>query len=182
MLRRSLQNMANSLRKVQDRARRSSIATTETETERSIKALFSERIVKGRPDLFVPSTPIPTDMDESEVSSPLGVLQINVSGFVYLLYVPHVQFSQFLKQSSSASTDGDDQDAKQRDFNKRMGRSDAESSLISLFLVLNETPRICFCKQTKTHVNLQFHRFEFVYPYSKDVTTQSSTRPPKLQR
>ena len=58
--------MANSLRKVQDRARRSSIATTETETERSIKALFSERIVKGRPDLFVPSTPIPTDMDESE--------------------------------------------------------------------------------------------------------------------
>lgn len=124
--------MANSLRKVQDRARRSSIATTETETERSIKALFSERIVKGRPDLFVPSTPIPTDMDESEVSSPLGVLQNNVSGFVSLLSVPHVQFSQFLKQSSSASTDGDDQDAKQRDFNKRMGRSDAESSFFSL--------------------------------------------------
>lgn len=132
MLRRSLQNMANSLRKVQDRARRSSIATTETETERSIKALFSERIVKGRPDLFVPSTPIPTDMDESEVSSPLGVLQNNVSGFVALLYVPHVQFSQFLKQSSSASTEGDDQDAKQRDFNKRMGRSDAEFFLFSL--------------------------------------------------
>lgn len=151
MLRRSLQNMANSLRKVQDRARRSSIATTETETERSIKALFSERIVKGRPDLFVPSTPIPTDMDESEASSPLGVLQNNVSGFVYLLYVPHVQFSQFLKQSSSASTEGDDQDAKQRDFNKRMGRSDAESSLISLFLTRRYLRAALsnFCEETR---------------------------------
>ena len=151
MLRRSLQNMANSLRKVQDRARRSSIATTETETERSIKALFSERIVKGRPDLFVPSTPIPTDMDESEASSPLGVLQNNVSGFVALLYVPHVQFSQFLKQSSSASTAGDDQDAKQRDFNKRMGRSDAESSLISLFLTRRYLRAALsnFCEETR---------------------------------
>ena len=83
MFRRSFQNMANSLREVQDRARRSSIATTETETERSIKALFSERIVKGRPDLFVPSTPLPTDMEESGSSSPLGVLQNNVSGFVF---------------------------------------------------------------------------------------------------
>ena len=143
--------MANSLRKVQDRARRSSIATTETETERSIKALFSERIVKGRPDLFVPSTPIPTDMDESEVSSPLGVLQNNVSGFVIFLCVPHVQFSQFLKQSSSASTEGDDQDAKQRDFNKRMGRSDAES-LLFLFLLTRRYLRAAlsnFCEETR---------------------------------
>lgn len=81
--------MANSLRKVQERARRSSIASKETETERSIKALFSERIVKGRPDLFVPSTPIPPAMTESGASSPLGVLQNNVSGFVVLFCPSH---------------------------------------------------------------------------------------------
>ena len=85
------------------------------------------------------------------MSSPLGVLQNNVSGFVYLPYVPHVQFSQFLKQSSSASTDGDDQDAKQRDFNKRMGRSDAEFFLFSLFLTRRylRSALSNFCEETR---------------------------------
>ena len=82
-MRKAFQNMAKSLREVQDRARRSSIANTaETEDERSIKALFSERIVKGRPDLFVPATPIPPEPSETDATSPLGVFQTNLSGFV----------------------------------------------------------------------------------------------------
>lgn len=133
--------MANSLRKVQDRARRSSIATTETETERSIKALFSERIVKGRPDLFVPSTPIPMDMEESEASSPLGVLQNNISGFVGLVRLSPSQFNQFLKQTSSAPAESSEWDEKQRDFNKRMGRSDAEYAFARPF-ILSQIPPI----------------------------------------
>lgn len=133
--------MANSLRKVQDRARRSSIATTETETERSIKALFSERIVKGRPDLFVPSTPIPMDMEESEASSPLGVLQNNISGFVGLVRLSSAQFNQFLKQTSSAPAESSEWDEKQRDFNKRMGRSDAEYSF-ARSIILSQIPPI----------------------------------------
>lgn len=76
--------MANSLRKVQDRARRSSIANTEeTDEERSIKNLFTERIVKGRPDLFVASTPAPSTPSASTPSTPrFEVLQSNISGFV----------------------------------------------------------------------------------------------------
>ena len=61
VLRRSLQTMANALRKVQERAMQSAQARhTETEEERSIKALFTERIVKGRPDLFSPTAESPS--------------------------------------------------------------------------------------------------------------------------
>lgn len=76
--------MANSLRKVQDRARRSSIANTEeTDEERSIKNLFTERIVKGRPDLFVASTPAPSTPSASTPTTPrFEVLQSNITGFV----------------------------------------------------------------------------------------------------
>ena len=68
--------------------------------------------------------------------------------------VPHSQFSQFLKQQSSsapAATADADQDAKQRDFNKRMGRSDAESSLISLFLTRRYLRAALsnFCEETR---------------------------------
>lgn len=87
--------MANSIRQVQERARRSSIAG-ESEEERSIKDLFTQRIVKGRPDLFVASTPAPTTpiTPESAVQR-LEVLQSNITGFVFL---------HFCLDSSSASS------------------------------------------------------------------------------
>lgn len=74
--------MANSLRQVQERARRSSIAN-ESEEERSIKDLFTQRIVKGRPDLFVASTPAPTTpVTPESASQRFEVLQSNITGFV----------------------------------------------------------------------------------------------------
>lgn len=61
---------------------RSSKMKEESEADRSIKALFSERIVKGRPDLFVASTPIPST--PTPEPSPMGVLSENITGFVLL--------------------------------------------------------------------------------------------------
>ena len=123
MLKKSLANMATSLRKIQDRARRSARATAETEEERSIKALFSERIVKGRPDLFVASTPVPST--PSSETSPMCVLQENVSGFVLVFPLIHVQFSQFTKPKASTSEESGPWAERQHDFNKRFGRNDA---------------------------------------------------------
>ena len=80
--------MANSLRKVQERARRSSIAN-ETEEEKSIKDLFTQRIVKGRPDLFVASTPAPTTPATPDTTQRLEVLQSNITGFVILSCMFH---------------------------------------------------------------------------------------------
>ena len=60
----------------------------ETEEERSIQDLFPQRIVKGRPDLFVASTPIPTSPSTpssvpSTPSQTFEVLQSNITGFVF---------------------------------------------------------------------------------------------------
>lgn len=67
--------------------------------------------------------------------------------------VPHSQFSQFLKQQSSsapAATADADQDAKQRDFNKRMGRSDAEfASLRCLTRRYLRAALSNFCEETR---------------------------------
>ena len=83
VLKKSLQTVANSLRKVQERARRSSIANvTETEEDRSIKDLFTQRIVKGRPDLFITSTPVPVTPGTPETSQRFEMLQSNITGFV----------------------------------------------------------------------------------------------------
>ena len=87
MLKNSLKNMANSLRKIQERAMRSSKMKEDSEADRSIKALFSERIVKGRPDLFVASTPIPAT--PTAEPSPKNVLSENITGFVRLRLAHH---------------------------------------------------------------------------------------------
>lgn len=56
-----------------------------------------------------------------------------------------------------------------------------EKTSISLFRLLNEILRFALFQQTETKVNLQFHQFEHVYPYSKDVSAQSWIRAQKLQ-
>ncbi|KAK8820213.1 hypothetical protein WA556_000872 [Blastocystis sp. ATCC 50177/Nand II] len=129
VLKNSLKNMANSLRKIQERAMRSSKMKEESEADRSIKALFSERIVKGRPDLFVASTPIPAT--PTAEPSPKNVLSENITGF----------FSQFSKARSNAPEETGPWAERQRDFNKRFGRNDAQYLRDAL---------VHFCSETKT--------------------------------
>ena len=88
--------MASSLRRVQERARRSSIVE-QTEVDQKIKDLFTQRIVKGRPDLFVASTPVPSSSSlpptpstptlSVEAVQRLEVLQSNITGFVLLIFL-----------------------------------------------------------------------------------------------
>lgn len=96
MFQRSVQSVANAFKKVQERAIKSTQnQREETEEEKSIKALFAERIVKGRPDLFTPSSPVPSPHSEDpeepkeskepkkDATTPrLNILQANLSGFV----------------------------------------------------------------------------------------------------
>ena len=91
----------------------------ETEEERSIKDLFTQRIVKGRPDLFVASTPIPTSPSSPQTSpttpsQTFEVLQSNITGF----------FSQFAKQQQSEKKEEGSE--KLREFNKRWSRNDSK--------------------------------------------------------
>ena len=100
--------MTNSLRKVQERARRSSIVE-ETEVDQKIKDLFTQRIVKGRPDLFVTSTPVPgpssqtptpsTPTLSTETVQRLEVLQSNITGFVFIFLLSHSSSSASLPSS-----------------------------------------------------------------------------------
>jgi hypothetical protein len=92
VLKKSLQTMASAIRKVQERAMKSSRTEhVETEEERSIKALFTDRIVKGRPDLFTPTSPVPSSPTPSDDSGTLqNMLQTNLSGFVLLLCSVHI--------------------------------------------------------------------------------------------
>lgn len=92
MFKRSVQSVTNAFKKVQERAIKSTQNhREETEEEKSIKALFSDRIVKGRPDLFTPSSPLPSprspeDPEEAkkDATTPLlNILQANLSGFVF---------------------------------------------------------------------------------------------------
>ena len=84
--------MTNAFKKVQERAIKSTQnRREETEEEKSIKALFADRIVKGRPDLFTPTSPLPSprspeDPEETkkDATTPrLNILQANISGFVF---------------------------------------------------------------------------------------------------
>ena len=92
MFKRSVQSVTNAFKKVQERAIKSTQnRREETEEEKSIKALFADRIVKGRPDLFTPSSPIPSPRSPEEpeevkkdATTPrLNILQANLSGFVF---------------------------------------------------------------------------------------------------
>lgn len=100
MFKRSVQSVTNAFKKVQERAIKSTqTRREETEEEKSIKALFSDRIVKGRPDLFTPSSPLPSprspeDPEEAkkDATTPrLNILQANLSGFVFFLSL-HIHF------------------------------------------------------------------------------------------
>ena len=127
VLKKSLQTMASAIRKVQERAMKSSRTEhVETEEERSIKALFTDRIVKGRPDLFTPTSHVPSSPTPSDDSGTLqNMLQTNLSGFVLLLCSVHIQFSQFVKQQEDTVPLGK-WGERQRDFTKRFSRNDAK--------------------------------------------------------
>lgn len=117
MFQRSVQSVANAFKKVQERAIKSTQnQREETEEEKSIKALFAERIVKGRPDLFTPSSPVPSPHSEEpdELKEPkepkkdattprLNILQANLSGFVRSPFIPSltIQSSSFILLFSS---------------------------------------------------------------------------------